>query len=109
LRNKSNGVQPKVTKRYLISRGPQCCGPDLPRRNGVAILARWTPVLTRGELPGDPADTQSRYTEAAVWRNGAAARAVDIGQRKNVAHMPEPRYFLMASTVFGADVRGKRP
>jgi len=34
--------------------------------NGVAILARWTPVLTRGELPGDPADTQSRYTEAAV-------------------------------------------
>jgi exodeoxyribonuclease III len=34
--------------------------------NGVAILARWAPVLTRGELPGDPADTQSRYIEAAV-------------------------------------------
>jgi exodeoxyribonuclease III len=34
--------------------------------NGVAILARWAPILTRGELPGDPADTQSRYIEAAV-------------------------------------------
>jgi len=35
--------------------------------NGVAILARgMTPVLTRGELPGDPKDTQSRYIEAAV-------------------------------------------
>jgi exodeoxyribonuclease III len=34
--------------------------------NGVAILARWAPILTRGELPGDPVDTQSRYIEAAV-------------------------------------------
>jgi len=35
--------------------------------NGVAILARGsTPVLTRTELPGDPADQQSRYIEAAV-------------------------------------------
>ena len=35
--------------------------------NGVAILARNSePVLTRDELPGDPADTQSRYIEAAV-------------------------------------------
>jgi exodeoxyribonuclease III len=35
--------------------------------NGVAILARgMEPVLTRSELPGDPADTQSRYIEAAV-------------------------------------------
>jgi exodeoxyribonuclease-3 len=35
--------------------------------NGVAILARGTdPVLTRRALPGDPADTQSRYIEAAV-------------------------------------------
>jgi len=35
--------------------------------NGVAILARgMDPVLTRSELPGDPADTQSRYIEAAV-------------------------------------------
>ncbi|WEX90414.1 exodeoxyribonuclease III [Sinorhizobium garamanticum] len=35
--------------------------------NGVAILARDSePILTRAELPGDPADTQSRYIEAAV-------------------------------------------
>ena len=37
------------------------------RWNGVAILARGAePVLTRDRLPGDPADTQSRYIEAAV-------------------------------------------
>ncbi len=36
--------------------------------NGVAILARGAePVLTRAELPGDPADTQSRYIEAAAF------------------------------------------
>src|SRR5919106_1171041 len=35
--------------------------------NGVAILAKdRTPVPVRDELPGDPADTQSRYIEAAV-------------------------------------------
>jgi exodeoxyribonuclease-3 len=35
--------------------------------NGVAILARGsTPVLTRRALPGDPADDQARYIEAAV-------------------------------------------
>ena len=35
--------------------------------NGVAILARGaTPVLTRGRLPGDAADGQARYIEAAV-------------------------------------------
>jgi exodeoxyribonuclease-3 len=35
--------------------------------NGVAILARGVePVVTRDRLPGDPADTQSRYIEAAV-------------------------------------------
>jgi exodeoxyribonuclease-3 len=35
--------------------------------NGVAILARdCDPVLTRTALPGDSADTQSRYIEAAV-------------------------------------------
>jgi|ERR1700722_10455993 exodeoxyribonuclease-3 len=26
------------------------------RRNGVAILARWTPVVTRMDLPGDASD-----------------------------------------------------
>lgn len=35
--------------------------------NGVAILARGAePVLTRDALPGDPADGQARYIEAAV-------------------------------------------
>jgi len=35
--------------------------------NGVAILGRdCEPIVTRTELPGDPADTQSRYIEAAV-------------------------------------------
>lgn len=35
--------------------------------NGVALLARDSvPIESRRELPGDPADTQSRYLEAAV-------------------------------------------
>lgn len=35
--------------------------------NGVAILARGCePVLTRDTLPGDPADNQARYIEAAI-------------------------------------------
>lgn len=35
--------------------------------HGVAILARGSqPVETRRELPGDPADSQGRYIEAAV-------------------------------------------
>ncbi len=34
--------------------------------NGVAILSRREPVLTRLALPGDLTDTQSRYIEAAV-------------------------------------------
>jgi exodeoxyribonuclease III len=35
--------------------------------NGVAILARGAdPIVTLTELPGDPADQQSRYIEAAV-------------------------------------------
>jgi exodeoxyribonuclease III len=38
-----------------------------PTWNGVAILARGSePVLTRRALPGDPADRQARYIEAAV-------------------------------------------
>ena len=37
------------------------------RWNGVAILARDAePVLTQTSLPGDPADRQARYVEAAV-------------------------------------------
>jgi len=38
-----------------------------PTWNGVAILARGVePILTRTALPGDPADKQARYVEAAV-------------------------------------------
>ena len=38
-----------------------------PTWNGVAILSRGAePIVTRAALPGDPADTQSRYIEAAV-------------------------------------------
>src|SRR5262245_29612758 len=42
--------------------------------NGVAILARWTPILTCSALPGDVADTQSRYIEAAV--NGVLVASI---------------------------------
>ena len=39
----------------------------MPRWHGVALLARGCqPVETRRCLPGDPADTQARYVEAAV-------------------------------------------
>ena len=42
-----------------------------PTWNGVAILARGQePIVTETALPGDPADTQARYIEAAV--NGIA-------------------------------------
>ena len=34
--------------------------------NGVAILSRAEPILTRNALPGDPHDAQSRYLEAAI-------------------------------------------
>ena len=34
--------------------------------NGVAILSRSEPVVTRSALPGDPADDQARYIEAAI-------------------------------------------
>jgi exodeoxyribonuclease-3 len=35
--------------------------------NGVAILARGRPIIeTRRKLPGEPADAQARYVEAAV-------------------------------------------
>ena len=43
--------------------------------NGVAILARGVePILTRASLPGDPADRQSRYIEAAV--NGVLVASI---------------------------------
>src|SRR5579885_3145979 len=44
---------------HAISRGERTY-------NGVAILARTEPHVTRDALPGDRADRQSRYLEAAV-------------------------------------------
>ena len=44
------------------------------RWNGVAILARWAPVVTRMDLPGDVPDRQCRYLEAAV--NGVLVASI---------------------------------
>jgi hypothetical protein len=44
------------------------------RWNGVAILARWAPVVTRMDLPGDDSDRQCRYLEAAV--NGVLVASI---------------------------------
>jgi exodeoxyribonuclease III len=44
------------------------------RWNGVAILARWAPVVTRMDLPGDTPDGQCRYLEAAV--NGVLVASI---------------------------------
>jgi exodeoxyribonuclease III len=42
--------------------------------NGVAILARWAPVVTRMDLPGDDGNRQCRYLEAAV--NGVLVASI---------------------------------
>ena len=56
--------------------------------NGVAILARdRTPILVRDELPGDPADTQSRYIEAAV--NGVLVACIYL---PNGNPQPGPKF-----------------
>ena len=44
------------------------------RWNGVAILARWAPVVTRMDLPGDASDRQCRYLEAAI--NGVLVASI---------------------------------
>jgi exodeoxyribonuclease-3 len=59
--------------------------------NGVAILARWSPILTCGALPGDPADTQSRYIEAAV--NGVLVASL-YAPNGNPQHGPKFAYKL---------------
>jgi hypothetical protein len=50
----------------------------------VPILTKWVPVLSRRELPGDPADAQSRYLEAAV--NGVLVAVEDFAP---TPEMPE--------------------
>ncbi len=56
--------------------------------NGVAILAKGAdPVLTRRRLPGDPADPQSRYIEAAV--NGVLVASIYL---PNGNPQPGPKF-----------------
>jgi exodeoxyribonuclease-3 len=56
--------------------------------NGVAILARGAaPVLTRRALPGDPADDQARYIEAAV--NGVLIASIYL---PNGNPQPGPKF-----------------
>jgi exodeoxyribonuclease-3 len=56
--------------------------------NGVAILARGCdPVLTRSSLPGNSADTQARYIEAAV--NGVLIACVYL---PNGNPQPGPKF-----------------
>ena len=57
------------------------------RWNGVAILARWAPVVTRMDLPGDPADRQCRYLEAAV--NGVLVASI---YAPNGNPLPGPKF-----------------
>ncbi|HEY2707082.1 MAG TPA: exodeoxyribonuclease III [Caulobacteraceae bacterium] len=58
------------------------------RWNGVAILARGaTPVLTRRTPPGDPADDQARYIEAAV--NGVLIASIYL---PNGNPQPGPKF-----------------
>jgi exodeoxyribonuclease-3 len=56
--------------------------------NGVAILARGhAPVLTRSSLPGNPADRQARYIEAAV--NGVLITSIYL---PNGNPQPGPKF-----------------
>ena len=72
--------------------------------NGVAILARGAePVLTRDALPGDPADAQSRYIEAAV--DGVLVGCALPAERQSAAG-PEIR--LQARLVRAAASRTRR-
>ena len=52
---------------HAVYRGESC-------GNGVAILARRTPVVTRMDLPGDDGDRQCRYLEAAI--NGVLVASI---------------------------------
>jgi exodeoxyribonuclease-3 len=51
----------------LRKAGYHCAWEGQKSWNGVAILSRRSPpIVTRRRLPGDPADRQARYIEAAV-------------------------------------------
>jgi exodeoxyribonuclease-3 len=74
------------------------------RWNSVAILARWAPVLTRVELPGDATDKQSRYLEAAI--NGLVVASI---YAPNGNPQPGPKFdyklaWLKRLTAHAADL-----
>lgn len=56
----------KFPERQLKEAGYASVWHGQSRWNGVAILSRGEPVLTRHGLPRDPDPSQSRYIEAAV-------------------------------------------
>ena len=57
------------------------------RWNGVAILARWAPIVTRRDLPGDASDGQCRYLEVAV--NGVLVASI---YAPNGKPQPAPKF-----------------
>jgi exodeoxyribonuclease III len=65
---------------YAVWRGEK-------RWNGVAILARWAPVVTCIDLPGDSPDLQCRYLEAAV--NGVLVASI---YAPNGNPQPSPKF-----------------
>ena len=76
--------------------------------NGVAILARdCEPVLTRTVLPGDPADTQSRYIEAAV--NGVLIAHALCAQRQPAAGAEIQIQARLDEAALGTRGRALRP
>jgi exodeoxyribonuclease III len=65
--------------------------------NGVAILARGqVPVLTRSSLPGDAADLQARYIEAAV--NGILFTSIYL---PNGNPQPGPKFRYKLAGLIG--------
>ena len=82
--------------------------------NGVAILARGCePIVTRTGLPGDAADAQSRYIEAAV--NGRTGRLALCAERQPAARseiriqarLDGAARSACARSSIGADVPGR--
>src|SRR5256885_1353539 len=73
--------------------------------NGVAILARdCEPILTRAELPGDTADTQGRYIEAAVKGVLIASLYAPNGNPQ-----PGPKFNYKVPLIQGAPRHPARP
>jgi exodeoxyribonuclease III len=74
---------------YAVCRGEK-------RWNGVAILARWPPVVTRMDLPGDTADGQRRYVEAAI--NGVLVASI-YAPNGNPSPVPNSTTSSLGSTA----------